>query len=90
MKLIHFSFLNSQLLASLETLTDLWSKAYRQRLPVWILLGLCLNLAIAPAVLATTNGTIERSTAYAIGLLGIVTLGLAIYLFAVIFQPERF
>ena len=62
----------------------------RKRLPVGLLLGLCLNLAIAPAVLAATSGTIERSTAYAIGLLGIVTLGLAIYLVVVIFQPERF
>jgi K+-transporting ATPase KdpF subunit len=83
-------FLISLIVAGLETLANLGTNALRQRLPVWIFLSLGCNLAIAPAVLATSNGTIDRSTAYAIGLLGIVTLGLAIYLFAVIFQPERF
>jgi len=62
----------------------------RHRMAWGLFLGLCLNLAIAPTVLAMTDGGIERGTAYAIGLLGIVTLGLAVYLFAVILQPERF
>ena len=94
MKPTHFSFLVSPFAAhissSLDTLAAIWTEARRQRLPTWILLGLCLNLVIAPAVLATTNDTIDRGTAYAIGILGLVTLGLAIYLFVVIFQPERF
>lgn len=98
MKPISFSFLFLFLIAyiaayissSLDTLAAIWTKARRQHLPVWILLGLCLNLAIAPAVFAMTNDTIDRGTAYAIGILGLVTLGLAIYLFVVIFQPERF
>lgn len=55
-----------------------------------ILLGTCLNLIIAPAVYAAAGGEIERSSAWAIGLLGLLTLGLSIYLFVVIFQPERF
>jgi len=59
----------------------------RHRMAWGLFLGLCLNLAIAPTV---PDGAIERGTAYAIGLLGIVTLGLAVYLFAVILQPERF
>lgn len=62
----------------------------RHRLYLGLFLALCLNLAMAPAVWATTNGTIARSTAYAIGLLGLVVIGLAGYLFFVIFQPERF
>lgn len=57
---------------------------------VYLLMALIANLAIAPMVLASTGGAIERSTAYSIGLLGIVVVGLAGYLFVVIFQPERF
>jgi K+-transporting ATPase KdpF subunit len=49
-----------------------------------------LNLVIAPAVFAATGDEITRKAAYALGILGIVTLGVAIYLFAVILQPERF
>ncbi|MFP4103967.1 K(+)-transporting ATPase subunit F [Coleofasciculus sp.] len=60
------------------------------RLPIQLFLLMCLNLAIAPAVYATTGDEITRKAAYAIGILGIVTLGLAVYLFVVIFQPERF
>ncbi|MGJ3249480.1 MAG: K(+)-transporting ATPase subunit F [Elainellaceae cyanobacterium] len=76
----------------LEFCSD-WLELLRQRrhrVALGVFAALCLNLAIAPAVLASTNGSIERSTAYAIGILSLVPLGLAIYLFAVIFQPERF
>ncbi|MBE9228486.1 K(+)-transporting ATPase subunit F [Phormidium sp. LEGE 05292] len=55
-----------------------------------IFLGMCLNLIIAPAVYGAAGGEIERSSAWAIGLLGLLTFGLSIYLFVVIFQPERF
>lgn len=67
-------------------------RAFWQRHPVAVglFLALCLNSAIAPAVHAATGETLSRTAAWAIGLLGIVTLGLSIYLFAVIFQPERF
>jgi len=73
-----------------DALAFIWSQWRRQKFPLWIFLGLCLNLAIAPAVLATTNGSLARGNAYALGLLGLVTLALAVYLFAVILQPERF
>ena len=36
------------------------------------------------------GATIARNTAYAIGILLLVTISLSIYLFTVIFQPERF
>lgn len=49
-----------------------------------------LNLLIAPAVMAASGTEMTRQTAYAIGILYCVTLGLSIYLFTVIFQPERF
>ena len=58
--------------------------------PLKLFLALCLNLVIAPTVLAASNNTISRSQAYAIGVLGLVTLGLAIYLMMVMLQPERF
>lgn len=51
---------------------------------------LSLNLLLAPAVYAVSGDEITRKAAYAIGLLYCVVLGLSIYLFVVIFQPERF
>lgn len=62
----------------------------RQRIPLAIFLVLCFNLVLAPAVYAAADGTLERKSAYAIALLGLVTLGLVVYLFVVVFQPERF
>jgi len=66
------------------------SQWHRRPIPLQLFLLLCLNLVIAPAVLGATGGQLERGQAYAIGILGLVTLGLSIYLFVVIFQPERF
>jgi len=68
----------------------IWSQGRRQKFPLWILLGLFLNLVIAPIILASTQEPLTRGNAYALGLLALVILALAIYLFAVIFQPERF
>ncbi len=59
-------------------------------LPRLILLAAVLNLAIAPMVYAANAGNVSRGTAYALGLLGIVVVGLAIYLAIVILYPERF
>lgn len=88
MKRNHFPFLLSWFSSGLD-LTNLAAN-HRHRLYLGLFLALCLNLAISPVVWATTNGTIARSTAYAIGLLGLVVIGLASYLVFVIFQPERF
>ena len=62
----------------------------RQRIPLAIFFVFCLNLFVAPAVYAAADGGLERRYAYAIGLLGLATLGLVVYLFVVVFQPERF
>jgi K+-transporting ATPase KdpF subunit len=59
-------------------------------LPKILLFSLLINAAIAPVLYATTGTAITRGTAYALGLLGIVILGLAIYLAMVIVQPEKF
>lgn len=84
MKLNFFSSFNS------DFFYFLLSEGRRRKYPLWLFLGICANLIIAPAVFAATNGNLDRTNAYAIGLLGIVTLALAVYLFAVILQPERF
>ena len=62
----------------------------RQRIPIAIFVVLCINLLLAPIVYAAADGGLERRYAYAIALLGLVTLGLVVYLFVVVFQPERF
>ena len=62
----------------------------RERLPLAIFILLCLNLVIAPAVYAAANGGLERRHAWTLGILGLVTLGLVVYLFDVIFRPERY
>lgn len=68
----------------------IWLEWRRKRLPLYLFLALCLNLAIAPMVYAAVDGTLERRQAWAIGLLGLVTLGFVIYLFDVVFRPERY
>lgn len=73
-----------------EGISFVWSQWRREQLPLAIFLVLCLNLVIAPAVYAATDGTLERRYAYAIGVLGLVTLGLLVYLFDVVFRPERY
>lgn len=73
-----------------EGISFVWFEWRRQKLPLTIFLLLCLNLVIAPAVYATADGTLERRHAYAIAVLGLVTLGLVIYLFDVVFRPERY
>ncbi|HLO86867.1 MAG TPA: K(+)-transporting ATPase subunit F [Nostocaceae cyanobacterium] len=74
----------------IETFTILWSQTSKQKLPLAIFISLCLNLLVAPVVYANAGGVLEKRSAWAIGILGFVTAALVIYLFAVIFQPERF
>jgi K+-transporting ATPase KdpF subunit len=62
----------------------------RNRIPLSLFLLLCFNLLLAPAVQAATSVAESRFSAYTITLLGLVTLCLCVYLFVVIFQPERF
>ncbi|PSF38224.1 K(+)-transporting ATPase subunit F [Aphanothece hegewaldii CCALA 016] len=75
----------------LELLLDLLHHL-KTRHPLSLLLffGLVSNLIFAPAIYAATGSDIPQKTAYALGLLGLVTVALSIYLFFVIFQPEKF
>ncbi|MCX7595977.1 MAG: potassium-transporting ATPase subunit F [Fischerella sp.] len=74
----------------LKAISFIWSQWRRQKLPLAIFISLCVNLVIAPIVYAAADGALQRRSAWAIGVLGFVTLALIIYLFFVIFQPERF
>lgn len=73
-----------------EAVAWIWRKWRRQRLPLGIFVLLCLNLVVAPAVYAAASGTLERRQVWAIGVLILLTVVLAGYLFVVVFQPERF
>jgi hypothetical protein len=57
---------------------------------LYLFLAICFNLAVAPVVHATTTSELSRSQAWSLGLLGLGTLILAIYLFFVMFAPEKF
>jgi K+-transporting ATPase KdpF subunit len=72
------------------TLVEVWDTWHQRRFPTRLFLALCLNLLVAPAVLAASSGTLSNTQAYAIALLGLVTAGFVVYLFMVMFQPERF
>ena len=73
-----------------EDLLSIVSKFYSRKLTRYLLWSSGINLVLAPVVYAATGGTISREQSYALGLLGVVTLALSIYLFLVIFQPEKF
>ena len=62
----------------------------RHPIPVQLFLVMCFNLIIAPAVYAAADEGLTRKAAWGLSLLGLVIIGLSIYLFVVIFQPERF
>jgi K+-transporting ATPase KdpF subunit len=74
----------------LEEIQHLWIQFYQRKVPRYLFLLLCLNLVIAPAVQAATGHELSRTQAYTLGILGLVTVALSVYLFVVMFQPERF
>lgn len=73
-----------------EAIQTIGIQLYRQKVPRYLFCLLCFNLILAPAVQAATGDAFSRSQAYALGILGLVTVALSIYLFVVMFQPERF
>ena len=75
---------------TLESITELWAEWRRQKLPLYLFLAMCFNLFLAPLVYAATDGALSRSQSWALGLLGVATVVLSIYLFFVMFAPERF
>jgi len=69
---------------------ELASDLHLPKLPLYIFLGMCFNLVLAPVVYAATGDSFSHFQAWALGLLGIVTLSLSTYLFFVMFVPEKF
>jgi hypothetical protein len=85
-----YSPLNLSTAPLAEAIATLWLKWRRQKLPLYLFLGLCFNLLVAPLVYAATDQALSRTQAWALGLLGVTTIALSIYLFFVMFIPERF
>lgn len=75
---------------ALEEVAEIWSEWRRQKLPLYLFLALCFNLIVAPVVYAASGNEFSRTQAWALGLLGLGTLVLSVYLFFVIFVPEKF
>ncbi|MBD2344947.1 K(+)-transporting ATPase subunit F [Anabaena subtropica FACHB-260] len=73
-----------------QAIAYIWSRLCKQQLLLAIAIILGLHLIINPVVYAATSITLNQSAAWAFGILGVVIAALVIYLFAVIFQPERF
>ena len=69
---------------------DVMTRFWQKRIPKILLLALLSAVTIAPAVQAATNISLDRGQVLALVLLGITTISLSVYLFVVIFQPERF
>ncbi|NQE34152.1 K(+)-transporting ATPase subunit F [Microcoleus asticus] len=71
----------------IELAQMLWQ---RHPIPVHLFLVMCFNAIIAPAVYAVGREDLTRKAVWGLSLLGLVIIALSIYLFVVIFQPERF
>ena len=71
-------------------IADIWQLWCQRKYPTYLLLALCFNLVIASTAFAATGESLSRSQSYALGILAIATLTLSMYLFVVMFQPERF
>lgn len=72
---------------TVELAKMLWQ---RHPIPVQLFLVMCFNLIIAPAVYAAADEGLTKKAAWGLSLLGLVIVGLAVYLIVVIFQPEKF
>jgi hypothetical protein len=75
---------------AIEDVADIYFKWRRQKLPLYLFLALCFNLIVAPLVYAASSHEFSRTQAWALGLLGLGTIVLSIYLFVVMFVPEKF
>ena len=62
----------------------------RQKFPLYLFLAMCCNLVVAPIVYAANESHLSRTQAWALGYLILMSIGLSIYLFVVMFLPEKF
>ncbi|MDZ8187087.1 MAG: potassium-transporting ATPase subunit F [Nostoc sp. ChiSLP02] len=82
-----FPIFLSQVFAAIN---EIWLQWRKQKLPLYLFLAMCFNLVVAPVVYAATGEQFSHFQAWALGLLGLVTLSLSTYLFFVMFVPEKF
>ncbi|HEY9654850.1 MAG TPA: potassium-transporting ATPase subunit F [Crinalium sp.] len=75
---------------TLEAVSELWSAWRKQKLPLYLFLALCFNLIIAPVVYAASGSELSRTQAWSLGLLGLGAVAMSVYLFFVMFVPEKF
>ncbi|MDF5728443.1 MAG: potassium-transporting ATPase subunit F [Rhizonema sp. PD38] len=78
------------IIQALEEVNEISIEWRRHKLPVYLFLAMCFNLVVAPVVYGATDQQFSRTQAWALGLLGLVALSLSIYLFFVMFVPEKF
>ncbi|MBU7582563.1 MAG: potassium-transporting ATPase subunit F [Nostoc sp. TH1S01] len=62
----------------------------KQKLAVGILIFVGLNFGFSRVVYASTHNTLQIQFTWAYGILAAILVCLIIYLFVVVFQPERF
>jgi len=62
----------------------------RLKLPLYLFLAMCCNLVASPIVYAASGTQLSRIQAWALGYLVLTSIGLSIYLFFVMFLPEKF
>jgi K+-transporting ATPase KdpF subunit len=74
----------------LKKIIEIWYQWRKQNLPLYLFLAMCFNLVVAPLVYAASGEQLSRSQSWGLGLLGLLTLGLSIYLLFVMFVPEKF
>ncbi len=73
----------------MQVIAYIWSQWRKQKLAIVIFMAMCLNLVISRVVYAA-NSTLQIQFTWAYGVLCAVIIALIIYLFVVVFQPERF
>jgi K+-transporting ATPase KdpF subunit len=82
--------MNTNISLAKQTFFTIIKTFFSRKLPIYLLSILLINLIFSPLVYASTKDVLSKGQTYALGLLGLVTFSLFIYLFVVIFQPEKF
>jgi len=64
--------------------------ADKYKLPLYLFLAISSNLVVSPIVYAASGTQLSQIQAWALGYLVLTSIGLSIYLFFVMFLPEKF
>jgi K+-transporting ATPase KdpF subunit len=74
----------------MQAIAYIFPRWRKQNLLLAIAVIFGLHLLFHPVVYAVTRITVNQTSAWAFRVLAIILVALVIYLFTVIFQPERF